>query len=42
MLLPFAYWTASSVCSLLNVIVLAKYALLLFVNTTKIVSKGAL
>ena len=37
MLLPSAYWTPSSVCSLHDIIVLVKYALLLFVNMTTIV-----
>ena len=37
MLLPSAYWTVSSVCSLHDIIVLVKYALLLFVNMTTIV-----
>ena len=32
MLLPFVYWTVSSVCSIQNIIVLAKYAVLLPVN----------
>ena len=41
LLLPFAYWTTSSVCSL-QIIVLAKHALLLFVDMTKMVSKCAL
>ena len=34
-LLPSAYWTASGVCSMKNIIALAKYALLLFVNMKK-------
>ena len=38
MSLAFAYWPASSVCSLQNIMVLAKCALL-FVNMTTIVSK---